>query len=57
MLKKLVKKLTKLTIVLTSYEVIKVCIVENTMKLRSNVGVSKALFEKVIFILNAHGLT
>ena len=36
-------KHSKLNIVLTSYEVIKVCIVTNIMKLRSNVDVSKAL--------------
>ena len=42
MLKKLAKKLFKLTIVLASEEVIKVCIVTNTMKPRPNVGVSKA---------------
>ena len=42
-LKKLTKKLSKLILILASWEVIKVCIVANIMKLRSNVGVSKAL--------------
>ena len=43
MLKKIAKKFFKLTIVLASYEVINVCNVTNTMKLKSNVGVIKAL--------------
>ena len=41
MLKKLAKKLSKLSIVLARYEVIKVCIVANTMKHIFNVGVSR----------------
>ena len=43
MLKKLAKKLSKFVIVLASYEVIRIFIVANTMKLGSNVGVSKEL--------------
>ena len=37
------KKIFKVTIVLMSYQVIKVFILANIVKLRSNVGVSKTL--------------